>query len=224
MNPNTSRIEQTLNCCFCNELICGIMPKEFIMQSGQNCRFIMLDPDFTAMPSISPLAIGHVLIIPKSHVTSLAQLSPDLIKKFVQFKKAVVGKIEAKFGTTLCWEHGVGLGRTGGCGVTHAHMHVLPLYEEGIYQIHNKLRISVSPKILIEGFQAINTVIHRTDTYLYWELTKQRQFFVSIGEHIPSQLIRRMAADIQGVPEWNWRELYSWDLFNSTLESLGISG
>ncbi|GAI38927.1 unnamed protein product, partial [marine sediment metagenome] len=53
-------------CIFCR-IVAGEVPSDIVYQ----------DEDFLAFRDISPQAPTHVLIIPKTHITSLAQLTEE---------------------------------------------------------------------------------------------------------------------------------------------------
>jgi len=131
----------------------------------------------------------------------------------------IVQKIECQFGTTICWEHGIGFGRSGGCGVTHAHMHVLPLPIDSILKLNNILKERLVVANPIIGLKAISMVAGLEDSYLYWELSAQQESYIELSENISSQLMRRIIAEIHGMVQWDWRELSYWDVFKSTLEA-----
>ncbi len=114
-------------CCFCSEMARGQLPENFASASGLHNRGIAESRHFMAIPSISPIAPGHVLIIPKSHLTSLAQTPPSHRDEFVSFVEMLGERIKCQWGPTAFFEHGVGECRTGGCGVDHAHLHILPM-------------------------------------------------------------------------------------------------
>jgi len=76
---------------------------------------------FLAFLDVNPLAVGHVLIIPKQEVNYLFDLDDDTYKSLWMFAKTVAAAI----GKTIpCKRVGVAVI---GLEVPHAHIHLVPL-------------------------------------------------------------------------------------------------
>ena len=103
-----------MNCIFC-KIVAGEIPGEILYQ----------DEEVIAFRDINPLAPTHVLIIPKRHIVSLAQLTDD--------EMPLIGHM-ARVANQLAREEGVAesgyrlvisSGEQGGQIVPHLHMHLL---------------------------------------------------------------------------------------------------
>ena len=103
-----------MDCIFC-QIVAGKLPSEILYQ----------DEEVIAFRDIHPLAPTHVLIIPKRHIPSLAQLTDAEIP--------LIGHM-AKVANQLAKEEGVAengyrlvisSGEQGGQVVPHLHMHLL---------------------------------------------------------------------------------------------------
>jgi histidine triad (HIT) family protein len=101
-------------CIFCR-IVAGEVPSDIVYQ----------DEDFLAFRDISPQAPTHVLIIPKIHITSLAELTEEhqelagrliIIAKNLAEKEGV-----AKRGYRLV----INCGPDGGQAVPHLHLHLI---------------------------------------------------------------------------------------------------
>jgi histidine triad (HIT) family protein len=104
----------TERCIFCR-IVAGEIPADVVYQ----------DEDFLAFRDISPQAPVHVLIIPKTHITSVAELTEGqeelagrliIIANELARKERMAGK-----GYRLA----VNCGPEGGQGVPHLHLHLL---------------------------------------------------------------------------------------------------
>lgn len=82
-----------------------------------------------------PINVGHVLVIPKSHIQSFYELEED---HFIQLM-LVVRHVAAVINTTF-QPRKVGM-LAAGFDVAHAHIHVLPMYD-----YHD-----ITSKIILEG-------------------------------------------------------------------------
>jgi len=103
-----------MDCVFC-QIVAGKIPSETLYQ----------DEEVIAFRDINPLAPTHVLIIPKRHIASLAQLTDD--------EMPLIGHM-ARVANQLAREEGVAesgyrlvisSGEQGGQIVPHLHMHLL---------------------------------------------------------------------------------------------------
>lgn len=68
------------------------------------------------------------MIVPKEHTLSMAQSAVKYSVELEELLREVQQKIEAHFGPTTVFEHGATYeDTTFGCGIDHAHLHVVPL-------------------------------------------------------------------------------------------------
>ncbi len=102
------------NCLFC-KIIAGEIPSEFVYE----------DDNIIAINDINPQAPTHLLIIPRKHISTLNDLTPDdtlLAGQLLQATKNLAAKLGfADNGYRVvinCNEHG---GQT----VLHIHVHLL---------------------------------------------------------------------------------------------------
>ena len=103
-----------MECVFCR-IVAGELPSDILYQ----------DDEVMAFRDINPLAPTHVLIIPKRHINSLADLSDD--------ETQIIGHM-AEVANRLARQEGiarkgyrlvVSSGEDGGQVVSHLHMHLL---------------------------------------------------------------------------------------------------
>jgi histidine triad (HIT) family protein len=101
------------NCLFC-KIAAGQIP------STQ----VYADEDLIAFHDIHPWAPVHVLIVPRKHIASMADVGPD--------DQALMGKmmvlapqLMAQLGVTGGFRQVINTGRDGGQEVHHLHMHVM---------------------------------------------------------------------------------------------------
>jgi histidine triad (HIT) family protein len=103
-----------MECIFCR-IVSGELPSDTLYQ----------DDEVMAFRDINPLAPTHVLIIPKRHIVSLAELGDDETS-IIGRMAAVANKLARQEGIV---EKGYRLvissGEEGGQVVPHLHMHLL---------------------------------------------------------------------------------------------------
>ncbi|MFC1903503.1 histidine triad nucleotide-binding protein [Chloroflexota bacterium] len=103
-----------MDCVFC-QIVAGKLPGDILYQ----------DEEVMAFRDIHPVAPTHVLIIPKRHIPSLAQMADE--------ETSLIGKM-TRVANQLAREEGVSengyrlvisSGRDGGQVVPHLHMHLI---------------------------------------------------------------------------------------------------
>jgi len=101
------------DCIFC-KILSGTIPSKKIYEDESCCAF----------PDINPQAPTHVLIVPRKHLISLAQTTPEdtpLLGHLLD--------VAAKLATTLGLSQGyrtvINTGSDGGQTVDHLHIHLL---------------------------------------------------------------------------------------------------
>ena len=101
-----------MDCVFCN-IVAGKIPSEIRYQ----------DEEVISFRDIDPQAPVHLLIIPKSHIPSLAQLADStIIARMVDVANRLAKEeniLESGYRVVIS------SGREGGQGVPHLHMHLL---------------------------------------------------------------------------------------------------
>lgn len=85
-------------------------------------------PNFLVTPTLGSLVPGWVLVIPKSHIFNFGQLPLNLLAELFELCARVRCKLESAFGPVTEFEHGpTAQGDLLGCGINHAHLHMVSL-------------------------------------------------------------------------------------------------
>jgi histidine triad (HIT) family protein len=100
--------------CIFDQIASGKIPSEVVYQ----------DDTVMAFNDIHPKAPVHVLIIPKKHITSLAQVAPEDLP-IVTHMIEVANIVSEKKGTGGVYKLVINNGRDAGQVVMHLHMHLL---------------------------------------------------------------------------------------------------
>ena len=114
-------------CQFCSE-IQGMGPTLFhdIYASVLPSRFVADHQHFVAFPTLGQLVPGSLLVIPKQHVETFAQLTSTLRLEALHFTNELEARLQ-RYGHVFIFEHGAQSSSSGGCGIYHAHLHLVPL-------------------------------------------------------------------------------------------------
>jgi len=79
------------------------------------------DEKFFAFLDIFPLVKGHTLVVPKTEVNNMFDLSDDYLASLLVFAKPIAKAIEKSFDCNRCGMAVIGL------EVPHAHLHLVPI-------------------------------------------------------------------------------------------------
>ncbi len=128
-----------------------------------------------------------------------------LIPEMQDLKQTVCGHLERTYGAVSAFEHGPGGDqRRVGCGVDHAHLHILP--------VDFDLSVAVAPHLPPDSCWSAATsidcreAVQSGEDYLYLEQPIGKARIIR-HRQLGSQVFRRAVADYLGVPEeYNWRD------------------
>ena len=114
-----------MSCIFCR-IVAGDVKAELVAR----------EPGATAFLDVSPLADGHVLVVPDDHVARLEDLDEGAAAALFRAVTRLAGPVRAAVGaagTTI----GVNDGEATGQTVPHVHVHIVPRREgDGASSVH----------------------------------------------------------------------------------------
>jgi len=158
-------------------------------------------PCFVVAPTIGALVEGWVLIISKRHVPCMGALTREELGELEEVVVRIRGLTRSIYGSAVVFEHGPTCdGTTFGCGIDHAHFHVIPLQVPLSPLVERELGSSVvwNP---IRHFKDLATIYQRKLSYLYLLENDRTQGSVACLHDIPSQFMRRVIAGHLGIPD-----------------------
>ena len=114
------------------------------------CHKVAEDEEFFAFLDINPVAKGHTLVIPKKEIDYIFDLEDALLGRMMAFAKRVARAQEAAI---PCKRVGIAVM---GLEVPHAHIHLVPMEQEGDMDFKNKIS-DPDPKRMKELADAISS-------------------------------------------------------------------
>ena len=200
-----------VTCDFCEEFASGICAHW--PELGR--RILYEDEDFCVFPGLGAFVKGYLLICSKAHVPSFAYLDEERIRRFQLVLSKTVGALTEAYRVPWLFEHGAtySRGRAGGC-TEHAHVHLLPASAN-------------LDKVVQEKFQSValsdwtELSKWKDSPYLLVQTPTGDLLVSAVSENLPSQYLRRVAADAVGrSEEWNWAVSFGEENILSTLNRL----
>lgn len=114
-------------CEFCAELQTDGPARFRSMYNGLTShRIIARTNRFVAVPTLGQLFEGSVLVLPIAHVETCGALGDSEREEMLELVERMVISAGA-MGSPVVFEHGATSANGGGCGIHHAHLHVVPL-------------------------------------------------------------------------------------------------
>jgi histidine triad (HIT) family protein len=118
-----------MSCIFCR-IVAGEIPAEIVARDEHAIAFL----------DITPLADGHTVIIPRTHVATLEAMSPDDAAGLFRLVHRVSGPARTAVGaegSTIGINNGAATGQT----IPHVHVHVVPRWTtDGAGSVHTIFR------------------------------------------------------------------------------------
>ncbi len=181
-------------------------------------------PNFVVVPTLGALVEGWVLIISKEHHLCMAALPPDCQKEFISLSRFVAEVIGENYGPATLFEHGpASHGLTIGCGVDHAHLHVLPL------AFSLKERASKSDVLrnvewakAPDGLADVSDIHSAGESYLYVAEPNVTPEFCAVRQ-LPGQFLRRVISAEVGCPDrYDYGQWHHTDNIKGTVDKLSL--
>ena len=92
-----------------------------------------------------PVSPGHVLIIPKRHVTSFFETTPEERKAMLEMLEKAREYIISEF-APQGFNIGINEGRAAGQTIAHLHIHLIPRYEGDVEEPRGGIRGAIPEK------------------------------------------------------------------------------
>lgn len=200
------------NCVFCEE---NRFPFHKQIHRNNDDLILYEDNNLFVTVDISPVCLGHILLITKQHICNFFQTSQSVRKSVVSALDYIKNKVY--MGSTITmFEHGSVRGGESGSSVDHAHIHVVPGVYNLVENIENDKKYSES--YVIDKNQFLEWREERPYIAIYTgDIIR-----IFIVEKIESQYMRYVLAKKVGNGcSVNWRTAFveraSLDMYDETV-------
>jgi diadenosine tetraphosphate (Ap4A) HIT family hydrolase len=167
-------------------------------------RIVDRQGELVAMPSLGQIFKGSLMVLPARHVETIADLEPAEREDVLTLVDRLRRKVSA-LGLPVVFEHGARCQSGGGCGIYHAHLHVVPV------------PAPVTVGALLPGWTADRldlgaalANVSGADQYLLLQDTQGEVAVGPLGEGAgrayPSQYFRQvLCRHFSIAQDWDWR-------------------
>lgn len=171
-----------------------------------------------ALASYGAFVPGWTLVVPPRHVSASSALTPAEWDALDSFTRQIQATVEERIGPAVVFEHGAAsFNRSAGCGVDHAHLHVVPLDLD--------LRTAVASlggEFAHYDWQPCDERPHSVDERDYIWLRDRSGGWVHHTRSQPSQVVRRAIARVLGIEDWDWKSNYRLQVVSETQRLLAL--
>src|ERR1700719_4527869 len=182
-------------CRMCASLAAASFPWDKPLLESEN---------FVAVPSIGSLVPGWLLVLPRAHYLSLREIPRGLRREYMSFVEDVSRRIIGHYGKLWSFQHGPSLENLAiGCGVDHAHLHLLPIDLD----LRPAVAEALQSRLVWHEIGGIFDKKVSTPEMSYLFYSRRGVSWVAHSAAFGSQLFRRAVARKLGRPgEFSWRE------------------
>lgn len=172
-----------------------------------------------SLASYGALVDGWVLVAPRAHVLATADLDDCHWNELEEFAARTAASVKAVYGIEpVLFEHGpAGWGRQAGCGVDHAHLHVVPMSVDLRAIVGSLEGPTQAPWIPTPGRP------RRAAQMDYLWIADQTGTYIRHTQGASSQVIRRAIAKHLGEDTWDWKRDLRLDRVTRTMRALSRS-
>ena len=191
-------MEYSKECPFCkdsrfsNNKLVNLPTKDCILFENHNI-YVQVD--------ISPLCLGHILIITNEHYLNFIETSNEIKKDVVKLKENIKKIYKEVYNSDiLFFEHGSAKTGYAGSSIEHAHLHCIP-YKFNINESLNELLGNpIKCDIFSSSYQYKNEF-----SYIYTENPYESKIIYKV-EKLPSQILRKLVSEKLNDTDYLWQE------------------
>jgi ATP adenylyltransferase len=183
--------------------------------------------NFVVVPSLGSLVEGWLLIVPKDHYISMGALPTGLRSEADSLEQRIMQLLRLRYAEPInIFEHGPSAEKHGtGCGVDHAHLHVVPTACDLLEYARPLVPASAQWTACAPGgeWDLRRTAYDAGQDYLYLKPGDGRAV-VATCEDFGSQVFRRALSSYLGIEdEFNWRTNPRIEIVCRTIENLSAN-
>lgn len=178
-------------------------------------RTILRSENLTLLADMSPMMLGHMLLLPIRHYLSFGQVVGDMPDEVQRFLDAALPRYQKTFGSVVVLEHGSSSAMDAGACISHAHWHLVPLDGR---QVEEVLAGDGLVGETIGGIRELANLGRRDLPYFYCGYSDRHTVY-DCGTAVRRQYLRSVMARLLGIPEplWDYALVTRHDLLRETV-------
>jgi diadenosine tetraphosphate (Ap4A) HIT family hydrolase len=180
-------------------------------------RIISRSSNLSLLADMSPLCVGHLLMVSNVHYLSFGEVIRDHGTEVEHVLNQLFGQYTSTFCEPLILEHGSSKEVDGAACITHAHWHVLPLKLD---LVHDAISEDDLPVMDLGTIGDLATLGDQGRAYFYCADRFRHRVYGS-NHTLRRQYLRSVAGALLGIPdpEWDYAVVVRKDLLRITMAS-----
>ncbi len=217
-------------CSFCNEILgsnynnfFNIYIENDFKKCGLNNRIVGETKNYLLMPMVGPLVPGYLLLLPKEHYSSFANMDEEQIEEAICIKNIVKKLFYKYYGKSVVFEHGaLNKLKKGACCSDHAHLHIVATPVD-VMDCFSDYGFDVRE---IDSLKEVRCQVSRNMPYLFYEDFEGKSILMD-APIVETQFIRKLLATKMGEKDrslWNKNIHVDWmiDIIKKLKNEIGI--
>jgi diadenosine tetraphosphate (Ap4A) HIT family hydrolase len=216
---SVSEYDQCDDSQLCREL-CGVkdgIAFHDIYQGDPESRIVVESSHFALVVDISPLTLGHTLLVPKAHYISFGCIPTFRYEELDSFRAECVDLVTGAFGVPAILEHGSSTTMRSSPCISHAHWHLVPNGQDAC-RIFDADGLAGRP---VGSWKALKRLGDNDLPYIYYSYAGNDLVYLeSLSKR--HQYLRVVMAEIFGIPEpeWDWALTLRLEPLRETVKAL----
>lgn len=177
-------------------------------------RVLLRTSQLVVCADLSPLMIGHLLVIPIDHFPSMGAFELRQPGHLIQVLAGMLPRYERTFGDAAIFEHGSSSTMTSSACIIHAHLHVIPFPAPALVDAMRRDGLTVWES----SWEEVSRVASRDEPYFL--AGTARELWIAQGVSPASQYFRNTVSRLSGAGdgEYDWALILHPEWLVETLE------
>ncbi|MBA9002710.1 hypothetical protein [Thermomonospora cellulosilytica] len=201
---------------FCQELA-GATDTDFsrTYRGSPPSRIICRGDGLSLLADMSPLTVGHLLVVSDDHYLSFGEVIADHGRRVTDVLDLIIEQYLGTFGEPLMMEHGSSPVMDGSACITHAHIHLLPLRLDDVHRAMTRDGLAATE---LSGMIDLRALGERRLPYFLCA-DRHRHRVYGVAHRMRRQYLRSIAGELLGIPdpEWDYAVVIRKELLEVTL-------
>ncbi len=192
----TQRIElRNNNCKYCS----GFLKQDKSKNNSPWNEILFETNNFVVVPTLGALVKGWLLIVPKDHYLCMGALPKSLWPELLSLKSYINCLLTDIYGPITIFEHGPHSEKLEiGCGIDHAHLHLVPLNFSLLSKATNASELSDCIWHELQSLEQTANFYNSHKSFIFIEEPKCTTFCCTLNS-ATCQLIRKLIAKEIGI-------------------------
>lgn len=204
-------------CKYCRNLLGGKRT------SQEPWNTILYESDnFAVVPTLGSMIEGWLLVVTKEHYLCMGAIPPSLWSELRCMLDLTTKAVARDYTPPTIFEHGPKWEELSvGCGIDHAHLHVVPLHFSLIARAKESTELGRFPWFQLESVWSSLSQLHQSkQSYIYIKESSKMSYYCT-PDAVPCQSLRRIIARELMIPTlYNYNDYTFRENVESTISSV----